>query len=413
MIYTNKVVVASKAAAKRGNSLPCKVRMQISGISHVSSVVNVKHLLHLVAVCLACNSFSPARANADPIHFAIIGDYGSDSAIEVAVANRVKSFGPQFIVTTGDNNYKTGALADWDRTQGKYYSEYIKYAADSTSMYRDNGVTVNQFFPTLGNHDWDAGIESYTNYFELPGNERYYSFTRGPIECFVLSSDYREIEGHTVGSDQYLWAEQAIRSSTARWQLVFFHHPAYTYQTNHAPALEMRWPFAEWGVDGVFSGHNHNLQRIDVAGVPYFVVGASGNSLHSISGPPLDAGGQWFNFTKFGFLLVDAGDASLTFQFVDKDGNILDTSTVPEPHVAAYLIFCLVVLRLSRHRHAAIRGCTSRSISRSTSRSIYGNAILGCAQSRSSMCQYSTRPLHAEKLASTSGRCSDSFTATT
>ncbi len=348
MIYTNKVVVSSNNAARRGNSLPRKVRMQFSDISHVSSVVNVKRILHLAALCLACNALAPVITQADPIRFAIIGDYGSDSANEAAVASRVKSFGPQFVVTTGDNNYATGALADWDRTQGKYYSEYIKYATDSTSMYRDNGVTVNQFFPTLGNHDWDAGIESYTDYFELPGNERYYSFTRGPVECFVLSSDLREPDGRTIGSTQYDWAEQAIRNSTARWQLVFFHHPAYTYQSSEGPAIEMRWPFAEWGVDGVFSGHSHNLQRMDTGGVPYFVSGAGGNSLHSISGQPLDAVGRWFNFTKYGFLLVDANNDSLTFQFIDKDGAVLDVSVVPEPRVAVSLVVFTAVLLFCR-----------------------------------------------------------------
>lgn len=310
--------------------------------------MNLKPPRHLLAICLCGSVFAPARTQADFTRFAVIGDYGSDSANEAAVANQVSSLHPQFIVTTGDNNYKTGALEDWDRTQGKYYGEYIKYPGDSPSIYRDNGVTVDQFFPTLGNHDWDAGVESYTDYFELPGNERYYSFTRGAVECFVLSSDLREPDGRTIGSLQYDWAEQEIRNSSARWQLVFFHHPAYTYQSSEEPTIEMRWPFADWGVDGIFSGHSHNLQRMEVSGVPYFISGAGGNNLHSISGWPIDAVGRWFNFTKYGFLLVDANDDSLTFQFIDKDGIVLDLSVVPEPRVVFNLVVFTAVFLFCR-----------------------------------------------------------------
>src|SRR5690606_107620 len=37
--------------------------------------------------------------------FAVIGDYGEDGPEEAAVAALVRSFGPDFVVTAGDNNY--------------------------------------------------------------------------------------------------------------------------------------------------------------------------------------------------------------------------------------------------------------------------------------------------------------------
>ena len=39
------------------------------------------------------------------IHFAVIGDYGDAGQAELDVANLVKSWNPDFIITTGDNNY--------------------------------------------------------------------------------------------------------------------------------------------------------------------------------------------------------------------------------------------------------------------------------------------------------------------
>ena len=43
---------------------------------------------------------------------------------------------------------------------------------------------TRRFFPNIGNHDYDAGIQGYFDYFDLPGNERYYTYRHGPIEFF-------------------------------------------------------------------------------------------------------------------------------------------------------------------------------------------------------------------------------------
>lgn len=304
----------------------------------------VTRLVAALSLCLL-----QASAFAQVVRFAVIGDQGRDNANQATVAARLAAYDPQFIVTVGDNNYHSGSLADWDRTVGKYYSQFIKYPAGSASQYANNGVVVNNFFPSLGNHDWDAGINSYTNYFDLPGNERYYSVRLGPIELFILDSDSREPDGRTQGSVQYEWASQAIQSSTADWQFVFFHHPAWTYRSSHGAELTMRWPFKQWGVDAVISGHNHNMQRMDAGGLPYYVIGSSGGNLYTIYGPPTDATGLFSNHTALGFLLVEACQAWARFQFIDSNGNVLDTSLIPEPAaVAAMLAAMLCLLRLNR-----------------------------------------------------------------
>ena len=52
------------------------------------------------------------------------------------------------------------------------------------------GSTVNRFFPSLGNHDlYTDNANPYFNYFELPGNERYYDFIHGNVHCFVINSE--------------------------------------------------------------------------------------------------------------------------------------------------------------------------------------------------------------------------------
>jgi hypothetical protein len=65
---------------------------------------------------------------------------------------------------------------------------------------------VNQFFPTLGNHDWyTPGAQPYLDYFHLPGNERYYDFVWGPVHFFAIDSDENEPDGVNQSSVQAKW----------------------------------------------------------------------------------------------------------------------------------------------------------------------------------------------------------------
>src|SRR5690349_14171177 len=58
-------------------------------------------------------------------HFAAIGDYGAANSNELAVANLIKSWNPDFIITLGDNNYPDGAASTIDSRIGQYFHGYI------------------------------------------------------------------------------------------------------------------------------------------------------------------------------------------------------------------------------------------------------------------------------------------------
>ena len=103
---------------------------------------------------------SPAR-----VRFAVIGDYGQAGPPAEAVARLVQSWNPDFVVTTGDNNYPRGEARTIDGNIGRYYHGFI-------APYRGRygpGADRNRFFPTLGNHDWaTAGAQAYFDYFAPP-----------------------------------------------------------------------------------------------------------------------------------------------------------------------------------------------------------------------------------------------------
>jgi tartrate-resistant acid phosphatase type 5 len=253
------------------------------------------------------------------IRFAVIGDYGSGDHIEKQVAQMVESWKPEFITTVGDNNYPTGQAQTIDRNIGQFFHAYI-------SPYKGNygtGATTNRFFPIIGHRDWDSpeGLRPYLDYFELPGNERYYEFAWGPVHFFMLDTDLREPDGATATSIQGRWLERKLAESKAPWKLVFAHHAPYS--SGRVPDFEhMRWPFKAWGVDAVLSGYYHVYERLLVEGVPYFVNGMGGAFISGFG--ETDERSQFRYDANNGAMLVDAADARITFRFVDRDGRIVD-----------------------------------------------------------------------------------------
>jgi hypothetical protein len=259
------------------------------------------------------------------VRFAVIGDFGADTPAEAAVATLVKSWKPDFVITTGDNNYLEGPGASLDQSIGKFYAEFIGNYHGKFGP----GSAVNRFWPSPGNHDWhtDAGLAPYIDYFTLPGNERYYDVTIGLVHLLALDSDPHEPDGTNATSTQAKFVKEHLASSTACYDLVYFHHPPYS-TGKHGSSLEMRWPFKEWGAEAVLSGHDHTYERFDVGGLPYFVIGISGASKYEFASPPLPETRFRYN-ESYGAMLVTAAPSAITYEFFTTDGVKRDAITVP------------------------------------------------------------------------------------
>lgn len=264
----------------------------------------------------------PAQAGqavADDVRFAVIGDYGSDGQPSADVAKLVKSWNPDFIITTGDNNYPDGAASTIDANIGRYYHTFIAPYPGSYGA----GSDKNRFFPSLGNHDWDTDeAKPYFDYFTLPGNERYYDFTRGPVHFFAVDSDPREPDGTTGNSPQANWLHNKLEAAPEPWKIVYFHESAYS-SGEHGSNAAMQWPFAQWGVSAILSGHDHDYERLIIDGLPYFVDGLGGRSIYGF-GPPI-SGSVVRYAADYGAMLVQGDELTLTYRFVNRGGKVIDT----------------------------------------------------------------------------------------
>jgi hypothetical protein len=257
--------------------------------------------------------------------FAVIGDYGSDGPIERAVAELVTRWRPSFILTTGDNNYPRGEASTIDANIGLHYHEYIGGYRGQMGCGADRG----RFFPALGNHDWlTAGAQPYLDYFTLPGNERYYDVQWGEVHVFALDSDSSEPDGILADSVQARWLKARLAASTARWQVVYMHHPPYS-SGPHGSSFQMRWPFKEWGADLVLAGHDHTYERLNIDGLTYIVDGLGGASFYAM-GQPIE--GSLVRHTgTAGALLIEADASTLRARFQDAAGQTIDDLTLPAP----------------------------------------------------------------------------------
>jgi hypothetical protein len=256
------------------------------------------------------------------VRFAVIGDYGQQGAALWRLEKMFEEWTVDFIITTGDNNYPVGSPETIDENIGQYFHSYIyPYKGEY-----GKGSKINRFFPTLGNHDWmwqDA--QPYLDYFELPGNERYYTFTWEFIEFFALSSDWAEPDGIGKNSIQAEWLREGLANSEAVWQVVYFHHAPYS-SGYHGPTVHMQWPFKEWGADVIFTGHDHHYERLIVDDLPYFVVGISGGPIYPI--PKIYPGSQFRYREMHGALLVEATPDEIWFGFYDIFSELVDEGEI-------------------------------------------------------------------------------------
>jgi hypothetical protein len=244
----------------------------------------------------------------------VIGDYGTAGVGTQEVAALVHNWDPDLVITVGDNNYPDGAAGTIAANITEHYGRFID---------------EKRFFPTLGNHDMTTDFgQPYFDYFELPGNERYYDFVQGDVHFFALNSDWREADGIGSGSRQAAWLQEGLAASNAAWQVVYFHAPPYvSMEAKQVAAL--RWPFAQWGADLVLSGHAHLYERLHVEGIPYLVNGLGGGGIYPFDEQPYPGSQLRFN-DDYGALLLEATAGSLTLQFVTRAGTVVDRLTLSQ-----------------------------------------------------------------------------------
>jgi predicted phosphodiesterase len=254
------------------------------------------------------------------VRFGVVGDTGTGDRLEFEVAQELEKYrqavGFDFVIMLGDNIYGSHQPDDFR----KKFEEPFKPLLDA-------GV---KFYASLGNHD-DPNDERLYKPFNM-GGERYYVFKKGDVAFFVLDSNYMD-------PTQLSWLEQNLKQSNAKWKIAYFHHPLYNDGRNHGADLDLRSQlvplFQRYGVNVVFSGHEHVYERLKQEnGIYYFVQGNSAKLMdHDFNGQGERVKG--FD-TDRGFMVVEIKGDKLHFQTISRTGQTIDSGELDrqQPPVA-------------------------------------------------------------------------------
>jgi hypothetical protein len=275
----------------------------------------VKRLLRAVVLSVfwTAGVFAPALAfplQNGSVRFAVIGDCGTGDFYQAGVAQQlIRSrlwFPFTFAIMLGDNIYGAERPQDFARKFERPYKVLL-----------DAGVEFNA---ALGNHD-DQNQRFYKPY-HLDG-KRYRTFKKGNVRFFVLDSNYMDPE-------QVAWLRTELQRSGSDWKIAYFHHPLYT-TARRGPEVELRRVlepiFVEYGVDVVFSGHEHVYERLNPQkGISYFTSGAAAKLRRGDTRKtPLTA--KTFD-TDRSFMLVEVAGNELHYECISRRGSTVDRGVI-------------------------------------------------------------------------------------
>ena len=185
------------------------------------------------------------------------------------------------------------------------------------------------FFPSLGNHERDAG-----NYFDFLNAKPYYSFNWGSAHFTVINSDIENV-GSTQAEKDAFWLEQTRwlendlqKAQKDDFRFIVAHHPPMTAvkrrqgENPHMTALEPM--FEKYRLSAGFFGHDHNYQHYLKNGVHYFITGGGGAPLYDVDTPPVGIAQKVASTENFVVVQVDGKTARVEGR--TPDGQSLDVT---------------------------------------------------------------------------------------
>jgi acid phosphatase len=278
---------------------------------------------------------APALAEAAPLAFLAVGDWGRDGArsqasVADAMAQAAGETNSQFILSVGDNFYPGGVTSARDPQWRTSFEDVYSAASLQTPWYA-----------ALGNHDYRGEPEAQLDYARLAGRwrmpARHYvvdAASSSDLEVFVLDTtplvaDYGETLvrlclGHVTRPNpeqQLRWFASQLANSRATWKVVVGHHPIHSGGRHGGePALvrSIEPLLQAYGVQAYIFGHDHALQHIQVDGTHHICSGAG-----SSAGAAVNILGTRFCASTPGFALFRLGGAGLELEFRDAGGRTL------------------------------------------------------------------------------------------
>ena len=282
----------------------------------------------LVLALAGCGPTSHGAPSTRPSGAAIevlaMGDWGEDTAAErqvaAAMSRRVQGNDDRSckaVLLCGDNFYfkLTG-------TDDPHWNTLFE------RMYDPNVLNV-PFYACLGNHDYDGdnlNIElAYAKLhpesrFKLPGRWYRVDVPRDdPMLTVIMLDSNRDNLSDVQWNEQIAWLKRELEGPRATWTICCAHHPMYSNGFFWANGILQQ----DWGklletyhVDFYLSGHEHNLQHLEIPGSSTSYVIAGGGGAHA---QPLMRDNRGFSREAFGFVDFELTPQLATVRYIGID----------------------------------------------------------------------------------------------
>lgn len=268
-------------------------------------------------------TFMTAVDSSDAYTFCVVGDTQRNPAVTGKIAKLMWEQRPHFVIHLGD-------VVDDGPAKWQWTGDLFKPCQELFSR-----VPV---YPCIGNHEKNHA--HYYKYFSLPKPEYYYQYSYGNADFFVLDTN-KPVDAE---SEQYKWLDKALADSTARWKVVYHHHPCYSSDADdygntwkgtsthgspkHKTLIVL---YEKHKVDLVMNGHIHAYERtypirgdkVDrKAGTVYLTSGGGGGALEGFEPTPAFYKNQQRVDYHFCYFTVDGGEMQV--KVFDAEGRLFD-----------------------------------------------------------------------------------------
>ncbi len=221
---------------------------------------------------------------------------------------------------SGDILYRGKYEDNWDLLLNSQYE-------NTKTLFSKVGYQI-----AVGNHEDVDESDLFRKYFpSYPyhvNNAYYYAFDYGPVRFIIL-----DLYGasYTSDSQQMIWFENELQSTTKKWKIVVMHQTGYSlgHHGYSQKVIDRIVPLCEQnGVKLVIGGHNHLYARFRVNGINYVTTGGAGANVSTSYEPtPYDQYIEEVAY-KYHFCKIEINDDKLFFEAVDDSGNTFDNFTV-------------------------------------------------------------------------------------
>ena len=270
--------------------------------------------------------------NASSLHFAV----GSDAHFG-AGANDLKQTQAMLDQISDPANKYDAFFFLGDLVEHGFSNSQWKEALDtfSTTMLR----VPTRFAP--GNHDTlFGGLSRYIEYCSPPaaesrdGSKLWHQVDTGNVHFLVLDVEW-SAETFTQAQETWLGTQLAGIPS-GDWKILMSHGFYYSsgisssgwnWYDNPETISTFEPLFEKYGVDMVFSGHNHCLEILKHSGIYYMVCGGFGGKLDPVP-TYISSSSAWLQPSQFGFADVNIEGDQANLNFRDPAARVLKTLTI-------------------------------------------------------------------------------------